>query len=144
MPLRPPGRRFASLAFFILALVPLSCGDPRFKPVYPVKGQVTFDGKPAAGAAVTLHPQNVPEHPWTKPSGEVNENGEFTISTYKSGDGAPAGSYAVTIVWIPPNFAGPTEKGNKLPARYANKDTSGLTVEILTHDNELPAFNLTK
>lgn len=140
----PWGQRFCSIGLFVLCLVPLGCADPRFKPVHPVRGEVTFEGKPAAGAAVTLHPLNVPEHPWTKPSAEVNEAGEFVVSTYKAEDGAPAGTYAVTIVWLPKGFAGPLEKGNKLPARYADKETSGLTVEILPQENVLPAFTLTK
>lgn len=129
---------------FALCAFAIACGDQRFKKTYPVKGQVLYQGKAAAGAMVTFRAIETKEHPWTKPSAEVDENGDFTVNTYKSGDGAPAGKYEVAVIWIPKGFNGPIEKGNKLPARYADPATSGLVVEIKPADNVLPTFQLTK
>jgi hypothetical protein len=137
-------RAIVVLMLLMASALTTSCGDQRFKKTYPVKGQVLFQGKAAKGAAVTLRPLSTEDHPWTKPSAEVDENGEFTVTTYKAGDGAPAGEYAVTIVWLPPGYAGPLEKGNKLPARYADPATSGLKIEVKAADNVLEPFLLTK
>jgi hypothetical protein len=141
MRLHPAVLRAVMIGF---VLTPLACSDPRFKPTYPVQGKILFEGKPAGGAAISLHPLNVPDHPWTKPSAEADEYGQFTVSTYKEHDGAPAGEYAVTIVWLPKGYTGPLEKGNKLPGKYASKETSGLTATIVAGDNNLPPFLLTK
>jgi len=132
------------IAMLVICLLTSACGDPRFKKTYAVKGQVLFEGQPAAGAAVSLRPVTTDDHPWTKPSGEVDDKGNFTITSYRKGDGAPAGKYKVAIVWLPPGFAGPLEAGNKLPARYADPETSGIMIEVLAKDTTLPPFQLTK
>ncbi|NQT12783.1 MAG: hypothetical protein HQ582_08540, partial [Planctomycetes bacterium] len=72
--------------------------------VYPVEGEVFVDGQPAEGAMVVLQPVTprvLPEG--TQPvgsTGQVDASGKFTISTYSSGDGAPAGKYGVSVTWI--------------------------------------------
>jgi hypothetical protein len=35
-----------------------------------------------------------------KPTGEVREDGTFSLTTYKADDGAPAGEYVVTVIWL--------------------------------------------
>ncbi len=85
-----------------------------------------------------------PEDPIAKPMATVDEEGRFTLSTYRKDDGAPAGEYAVSIVWLPPGYQGPIEKANKLPARYANPATSELKVTIEPKDNDLAPFSLSK
>jgi hypothetical protein len=128
-----------------LALFSLSCGgDPRFKPVYPVRGQVFFEGKPAAGAGISFKIADEEDHPWTRPAAEVDEQGNFVVTTYRLNDGMPKGKYDVVVVWLPKGYAGPIEKVNKLPMRYADRATSGLSVEIKEGDNTLPRFDLTK
>jgi hypothetical protein len=141
-----PRRLLTRIGILLLSALSLSCGggDERFKPVYPARGQVFFEGQPAAGAVVSFRALEVEDHPWTKPAAEVDDNGDFTVTTYRKGDGIPAGKYAVVIVWLPRGYGGPVEQGNKLPARYASPDTSGLTVEIQKTDNVLPPFQLTK
>ena len=78
--------------------------------LYPVHGQVLYEGKPASGAVVFFHPQgaSVPkadnsagEHvgPSNMPIGKVGPDGSFELTTGKSGRGAPPGLYAVTILW---------------------------------------------
>ena len=76
----------------------------------------------------------------------MNENGEFMLSTFTAGDGAPAGDYRATVVWY---LATPTRTGgddtisaNYLPPRYAGAETSGLTVTVVPGTNELPPFEL--
>ena len=138
-------RPTAAVGMFFLSTLMLSCsGDKRFKPTYPARGQVFFEGKPAAGAIIRFQSIATEDHPWTKPSGDVDDSGDFVVSTYRSNDGLPAGEYKVAIVWLPKGYIGPVEKGNKLPARYADPATSGLTVEVKESDNVFPSFQLTK
>ena len=90
------------LAVALLALLttyPISCNrDERFKPVHPVRGQVFFEGKPVAGGAISFHATGVEDHPWTKPSAEIDERGNFVVTTYRANDGMPKGKYDVTVV----------------------------------------------
>ena len=76
------------------------CGARRV-PCHPVKGQVTFRDRPAAGALVIFHPVDGSAPPAipAKPSGRVGDDGSFTLSTYGEGDGAPAGQYRITVQW---------------------------------------------
>lgn len=128
---------------FLCALTVACSNDNRFKAVYPARGQVLYDGKPPVGAVVSFHLVGE-DHPWTKPSALVGEDGWFTVTTYRENDGVPEGQYQVTVIWLPPGWAGSLEAGNKLPAKYADKTKSGLTVEVKRGEGVLPVFNLTK
>lgn len=128
---------------FVCAFLPLSC-QSRFRPTYPVRGKVSFEGKPTPGARVFFTYLDAPEDPIVKPMATVDDDGNFILSTYRKEDGAPAGSYSVTIIWLPKGYQGPLEKANKLPAHYASDDTSGLKATVDPKENELPPFALTK
>jgi hypothetical protein len=135
----------AAVLLFGLSMSGLGCGgDPRLKPTYPVRGQVMFQGKPAAGAALFFRAVGVEDHPWTRPTAVVDEQGNFIVSTYRENDGMPAGKYEVVITWLPKGYDGPPEKANKLPMRYADPSTSGLTAEVPKAETVLPPFNLVK
>lgn len=89
----------ASAAMFLLAvaalLLPGCGGDTRPKTV-PVKGTVTFRGKPLANARVTFYGAKAP----MPAVGDTNENGEFELSMYGKGDGALAGENKVTVTML--------------------------------------------
>ena len=138
-------RTAALLSVALFALAAPSCGKGP-KPVYPVRGKVV-DGnqRPAVGATVILHPveEDDPEQP--KPVGTVDDNGEFTLMTYKRGDGAPAGEYFVTLIWVPArkSLADP-EPTDLLGGRYALPKESPVPkfkVEP-TGSNEVPTIQL--
>ncbi|HXG10946.1 MAG TPA: hypothetical protein VNK04_14395 [Gemmataceae bacterium] len=130
-----------------LALLPLAACGPNRPPVYPVSGQVFYGGKPTPGALVVFHPAGTEDPLAPRPSGQVQEDGSFTLTTYEPGDGAPEGEYDVAIVWIPEN-AQPNPKTaevpNRLPPRYAAPQTSGLRVKVEKQTNHLPPFQLTR
>jgi hypothetical protein len=113
--------------------------------VFPVKGQVQFEGRPTPGAWVFLHPVRAdPRTPRAR--GEVDKNGTFALTTYQANDGVPAGEYAVTVEWR--RVAGRGEDvqigPNLLPAKYSNVRTSGLRVCVAEGANQLPPFQLRK
>jgi hypothetical protein len=79
----------------LMCFVPLACSGSATHTVYPVHGEVFFNGKPAAGAAVHFHPLEGEES--TPAFAIVNEDGSFEMSTFGTNDGAEPGNYAVTI-----------------------------------------------
>ena len=103
------------------------------KETTPVMGRLTVDGKPpGAPVTVTCHPASGPdlEHP-TITQALTNENGEFTFSTYKSGDGVPPGEYKLTFFWgkfnaMTRSFAGP----DRLKNRYRKPEKSPVSLSV--------------
>jgi hypothetical protein len=129
------------------------CGDPNLPgsslpsvPVYPVHGKVILpDGKPLPEGQVTF----VPVDPKGRyPSGEVKEDGTFSLTTKDLGEGAPEGQYKVKIE---SDIAGRAKaKGKKgaglstyaVPPKYQDEDSSGLMVTIKNGPNDLEPFQL--
>lgn len=118
------------------ALLGCSGGDPR-PPVYPVAGSLTINDQPAEGALLSFHPadgQNV-DRRGSRPRAMVEADGTFLVSTYGDGDGAPAGEYAVSVVWLEnPDSANPVDR---LGGRFANPQQSEWRVRIEEGDNQL-------
>ena len=136
-------------------------GEPATDDCFPVKGRVFFEGKPCKNATVRLHPLDpdrkvvIPaklsaKHqptPAISPRADVEESGEFVLTTFDTFDGAPEGKYAVTISWKDPDGRGGDDSDHYpelLPKRYQDPAQSGLVVEIKPEDeNVLPDFQLT-
>lgn len=133
----------------------LGCNGSAAPPVHPVSGTATYKGEPAEGALVVFHPLNHAkvdkEVIAPRPSGLVDSDGVFTLTTATENDGAREGDYRVSIVW----FKGSTEDeavlGGKKPraggkdrlnGKYADPATSGLTATITSGPNQLPPFIL--
>jgi hypothetical protein len=80
------------------ALVAGGCGNPAG--LVPISGKVLYHGEPAAGAVVFFHRQAEPGAPSGPiPSGVVEDDGSFSLSTDGLGWGARPGSYTVLVVW---------------------------------------------
>jgi hypothetical protein len=116
-------------------LRPIETAEEGSVPLYrrqtvPVRGRVTFEGRPAAGAYVVFQAQAKEGGP-PRADALADADGSFTLSTYEAGDGAVAGKYVVTVVWRKPFFTAEGKPGpNALPARYASPKTSPLVVEV--------------
>src|SRR5262245_9309643 len=98
-----PGSRIMRLPGLLLLLGALAlwaagCGSGR-RAVDPASGQVVAgkDKKPATGAMVMFHPVHEDGGPIYKPVAYVDEQGQYQLTTYTKGDGAPAGEYVVTL-----------------------------------------------
>jgi len=108
-----------------------------------VKGRVLFEGRPIHEAEVVLHPQG--QALLAKPLGYTDAQGWFTLSTMGSNDGAPTGSYVITVQWKQLIQTGEekTRSGrNQLPAHYADEKRSKLRCEIKDGENELAVLQL--
>lgn len=68
-------------------------------------------------------------------------DGSFEVSTRDPGDGALEGKYTVTVEWRPDSED--DEGPNRLPARYADPQTSGLEITVAPDSADLPTFKLT-
>jgi hypothetical protein len=112
----------------------------------PVHGRVLFNGRPTANAQVTFHPINDNGPKVIRPVGRVDEQGNFTLTSFKDSDGAPAGEYQVTVVWFlaRPARAGSDEttSANYLPEKYSRAETSKLKATVAPGTNDIPAFEL--
>jgi len=117
--------------------------------VYPVKGQVIYNGKPAVGVEVTLFPNDAPMIPRipANPRGVTDAEGNFTITTFKDGDGAAEGGYQVLLRYPKPKKDGTEEvleetTENDQFLGWYDAMHSTLTVRIKPQPNVLEPFKI--
>jgi hypothetical protein len=121
------------LATLLLTL--LGCGNPGISPTFEVTGKVTYKGQPVDGVKVVFTPDS--GRPAT---GTTDSEGRFTLSTYKTDDGAVPGTHKVAIVPVSAGEAPPmpdtpeAERASPpkapFPSRYCNPESSGLTATV--------------
>ncbi len=115
----------------------LSCSsveEPYTKKTFPVKGQITVDGK-EPGSTVQVMCHNLGEadtkHP-TISGSKTDDDGSFELSTYTTGDGIPVGDYTLTFQWKKYNsmsrgYSGP----DKLKKRYDKPENSKIKFSVV-------------
>lgn len=136
--------RFQFFCCTLLCSIVIGCGSDagpvaKDEPSVPASGIVTFKGKPLPEYQVVLMPSDG-RRPAT---GTTDAEGKFVLGTNRPGDGAPAGSAKVGIVWAGPEQVGeavdqsaiddPTKMPKPkiaIPAKYSDPETSGLTADI--------------
>jgi hypothetical protein len=105
---------------------------------------VRVAGRPPSHALVGFHPVGDAGPNAVHPVGEVDEQGRFTLTSYRAGDGAPEGEYRVTVAWFlasgRPGDDGPP--ANYLPDRYARVDATPLRAVVGKGGVVLPPFDL--
>jgi len=134
--------RITPLAFGFVLSALTGCGPAdKIVPVFPVRGSITFQGKPPVGAQVLLSPVSKQEV-LAAPLGRVKEDGSFQISTFGEGDGAPPGEYVATVQWFRPvsDGGGSGPGPNVIPKQYARPSTSPIKVTVKSEPNVLPAI----
>src|SRR5262245_59168124 len=130
------------------ALVLPACRDSRFPKTYPVTGRVLLDGNPVHGVTVQLIPKNASNFKMDeRPRGITDEAGNFVLSTYYKGDGAPAGEYGVAIAYDRPGDGDEESRVARrppvvIPKVYHTPQQSGLRATVEKNTNELPTFEL--
>ncbi|MBB74686.1 MAG: hypothetical protein CMJ75_09255 [Planctomycetaceae bacterium] len=119
-----------------------ACQHENQVPLYPVQGEVYLDSQPAEGALVVLHPLHENPAHAAQPRGFVDKNAHYQLSTRSRHDGAPAGKYAVTVLWR--KQSDEDDPGELLvPRHYLDPKQSGLQATIVAGNNTLKAFHLT-
>lgn len=123
------GRGVCLLLLAVAALTPAACGGSGLA---GVSGTVTYRGKPVPKGTVTF----VSTTPGARnATGEIQEDGSYTLHTEQPGDGAAPGEYRVTLYAhdepvldytprkpVPPKLL--------VPAKYENPETSGLKATV--------------
>ncbi len=128
-----------------LALLGTAAGCGGKKAVFHVHGKV-LDGKnkPAKGTVLFFNPADGDVADNVKPVATVGEDGEYELTTYAAGDGAPAGDYVITMI-RPAAKRSPLdhEGGDLLKGQYASPATSKITFTVEKGaDNEVPPIQL--
>jgi len=103
--------------------------------LYPVRGQVFYEGKPAVDALVVFLPQDPTTPQAHVASALVAEDGSYVLGTHKAMDGALAGPYVVAI-WRRRSTTAP------LPARYASRRTTPLKAIVEMGPTDVPVVEL--
>jgi hypothetical protein len=135
----------AACAAAIVVIAIAGCGKGSGHPaVYPVSGQVLWNGKPLAGALVVLHPQVTSDARCIPARAHTDAKGQFRAGTFDSADGAQEGEYAVTVTYCPlqKNDDGWTPGPNVLPVKYASPKTTDLRVQVAKGTNSLPPLTV--
>jgi hypothetical protein len=146
--------RIISIVVCLLLLTLTGCGQ-HHPETASVAGRITFNGKPVAGGQIMFYPDN------GRPAMSViDADGHYSLTTFKSDDGAMLGHHRVTIdarrnvkrKRTPKTTESPntmeamlSEEGSDLheapkvewlaPERYASPTTSTLTAEVKSGDN---------
>lgn len=121
------------------------CGkDDGKRPVFPVNGKVLIDGKPGTDARLLFVPTNASDSAALRVTAVADQEGNLIVTTYATGDGAPAGEYKVAIEWPKQvNGVGRVLQGaDRLNGKYKDAATSKWTVRITEGPNTLPDFEI--
>jgi len=127
-------RQFA-MWFGIALLAGLAgCDRPGTAPTVKVTGAVTYNGAPIEGVSVGFIPDK-----GRPASGLTDDEGRFTLSTFRTGDGAVPGKHSVSVTEGPPDTPPPmpgTPEAKmwrppppRFPRRYSDPRTSGFTAD---------------
>ncbi len=108
--MRSASHSLLTAGLVVAALAAFGCsekgaGSTARAKVFKTKGKVTYLGNPLVDASVSFSPQG------SQPAavGRTNEDGEFSLMTYRAGDGAAEGEFKVMITVTDSEPAGSTE-----------------------------------
>ena len=114
--------------FALAALVLAPCwgcgsgaGGGAVTALVPVKGKVTYKGKPLTNGIVRFEPEGYGRYA----TGKIQSDGSYSLGTMQAGDGVVAGAHTVTIG----GFDKPLASDRALK-KYGTKISSGLTAEV--------------
>jgi hypothetical protein len=129
-------------AILIVAAALSGCGDDGREPRHPASGRVVVDGRPEAGIEVRLYPADrIDDLDAPRPFATTGEDGVFRLGTDEEADGAPAGSYTLTLFW-PDRPPGPSPPEDRLGGRFSDPKATEFTVSITEGDNDLGPFEV--
>lgn len=126
------------------------CGPAGQVKTYPVKGRITFEGKPmVGGGGISLIP--LADQPGKTAGGTIQPDGTYVLGTYKDADGSMAGEFRVVVFQETVKegkaaadgsggaIAGVSTvaAGDRIPVVYANDRESPLTAKIEAKPNEI-------
>jgi hypothetical protein len=138
-------RRWCFTLLWLAAFISLvlGCGPAGQVKVYPVKGKVTYVGKPmVGGGSIALLP--LANQEGKAAGGEIKDDGTYELTTYTLGDGSMTGDFRVVINQVTVKEPTPTPDGSaapastifsvpaadRIPAIYGDMQNSPLTAKV--------------
>lgn len=137
-------KHIATSCVFLLIFMSAGCGrDGKQNPVYSVKGQVRFAGKPmVGGGAIAFIPTG--NQTGKTAGGAIDKDGNYILSTYTEGDGSIAGEFRVVITQEVVREPDPVPDGSgnvaepvmtvttaeRIPMIYSDYNRSPLTARV--------------
>jgi len=117
-----------------------------------VTGVVTFAGQPLNKGTVTLQPLDTGDKSLSRPAiGQIQSDGTFKLGTFKDGDGALPGEYAVLIASYEneptaEEYDAGVKRKSAIPEKYSNAISSGIVASVPKEgkDSMELKFELTK
>lgn len=151
--MRRTSLRAHSYGLLLLTVLPFLLGGCGGKmPVVPLTGRVTYQGQAAPFVNVEFHPTDSGlREKKIIPVGTTKKDGSFTLTTYDMEDGAPEGEYKVALYWpglAPGQVYNPEdpesrpEGADRFQGRYANPETTPITVTVAKGHAEIPVIDL--
>ncbi len=137
-----------AVATAVVLMTLSGCGDSGAVKVYPVKGKVTFRGKPmVGGGSIALIPLTNQEGKTA--GGSIAKDGTFSLMTYNEGDGSMAGDFRVLITQEVFQEGANTEDGqpvsaptsdvpiaDRIPEKYSSPTDSTLKLTVKPEPQE--------
>ena len=113
--------------------------------LYPVKGKISVDGKPADGAILLFHPQGGGQ----VSTATADANGNYAC-VHNTAPGIPTGKYTITVSWPDPAKRNATSTAmgqtpdvpDLLRGKYAMRERSTLTIDVTPTTTELPPIEI--
>jgi len=144
---KSPILRGAGLALAVLTFAAIGCGSGAVK-TYPVKGKVAYKGKPMVrGGGISLIP--LTDQTGAAAGGAIDKDGNFSLMTYKPGDGSMPGKFRVVISQQVYSEGAPTKDGeppskatadvpvaDRIPDAYSNPVSSPLELQVKAEPQE--------
>lgn len=136
-----------------LCLLAGGCGPKRPATLFPVKGRVTCKGQPVTCGTIAFYPAE-----GRMAAGDIGPDGHYSLTTFKSGDGALPGRHRVTVDSKRAPSEPPQPKSRReekvvfdmpvvnkiqwlVPEVYSRADKTPLSAEVTSGENTID-FNL--
>lgn len=94
---------------------------------------------------VVFHPLMAGTEKVPSPIAQTDSEGRFSLTTLRTGDGAPPGEYAITVELREPRQVGEElvrDGRNLLSPRYASEQETPLRYTVVAGTNEVPPLKL--
>jgi hypothetical protein len=133
--------------FVALTLIVVVAGCSRGPETAPARGTVFYNDQPMPYGSIMFQPER--GQPAT---GQIDSSGAFEMATFEPGDGATVGIQKVRVNCYSSQAPGEQAKpvlGERsigallIPQHYTSFDTSGLTADVKSGENEPFEFRMT-
>jgi hypothetical protein len=122
-------RLTARLGALLLAGLAIGCS----RGTGNVSGTVKFNGKPLTDGTVIFYDQDNRVR-----SSKITAEGTYSVTEVRTGMAKITVAVPLPIVFVGPGSTTPAPKAPPVPARYADSERSGLTLDVVRGDQTHP------